>query len=146
MKRYRFVSATTLAPTADAIRKATVEDDDLSNLEASEGIAPYVFQKSDKLTEIAHKATEIKVIEDTLADGKTPVNRVSAIVNGKTYRWRFYGAGSKSTIPAVNLTADEIKKVAVGYCKSGDDFVTEDKFDATTGEVKRNKVIYLCLS
>ena len=145
MKRYRFVSATTLAPTADAVRKASVIDDDLKNLELSEGIAPFVFEESAKLTEIGRKATEIKVTEDTLNDG-TPINRVSATVNGKVYRWRFYGAGSKNTIPAVTLSAAEIAKVKVGYCKSGADWVTEEKFDATTGEVSKPKVIYLTLS
>jgi hypothetical protein len=146
MKRYRFVSATTLAPTAEAVRKAVVIDDDLANLELSEGIAPYVFEESAKLTEIGRKATEIKVTEDTLQDGQTPINRVSATINGKVYRWRFYGAGSKNTIPAMSLSAKEIEKVKVGYCKTGEEFVTEEKFDATTGEVKRAKVIYLTLS
>lgn len=148
MKRYHYVSATTLAPTAEAVKNAREIDDEDAILEQSEGIAPYVFaEKSEKLTEIARNATEIKVLEDTLSDGKTPINRVSvSAANGKIYRWRFYGAGSKSTIPAMTLTADEIAKVVVGYCTSGGKIVREEKFDATTGEVGLYRVAYLKLS
>ena len=146
MNPYQFVRSSRVAVeqktlSSEDVKNAVIINDIDAILEASVVAGKYEFTKDEKLTKALQSGiSEMSRTIETLADGVTEVNRISAVYKGVARRFRVFG--SKIALPEKEYTADEIKKSVFGFCSSNGEIVTETKVGAN-GIPAKYPVIYL---
>lgn len=143
MGKYRFLSSAAIAqPTAKDIAKAETISSLADIVMANRVQGEYQFAEEKGLAPLFGKILTAEITIETLNNGSM-VNRLIAVTEkaGKQ-RFRCFGKGRENVINAHALTADEIGKLTFGFCTSDGERLTENRVDATTGEVKKSPVLY----
>lgn len=142
MNRYRFVN-TFAAVTAEKIaaKKVVTNIDEL--LALTKNVGKYVFEASKELTDKMRQATAGEMKIDVLPDGKTKVNRMIIETPFGNFRLRVTST-DKQDFPARAWTADELKALEYGFCKSDGELVTETVSDSA-GNVYEVPIKYVSI-
>lgn len=144
MNRYRFINQSSFQPSADAIKnaKAVTKIDEI--LALSKSVGEYEFTESKELTERFRKAISGSLTLEMLPNGNK-VNRMKIVADNGSYRLRVYGNGRGNEMPEREFTADELKALSFGFCKSDNELVTEKRTDSL-GNVYEVPVMYVNLA
>ncbi|MBQ3949307.1 MAG: hypothetical protein II661_02430 [Bacteroidales bacterium] len=100
----------------------------------------YKFENSKELAAQIGKVISAEILLETLANGNL-ANRMKVVTDKGNFRFRTFGKKDNPE-PARALTADEVKKLSFGFCKSGNEIVSDTKLNPTTGEVESVPRIY----
>ena len=138
---FRFVSASANQPTQEAVKaaKTATNLDEILNL--SKSIEEYKYIENADLCNLFRKASAAALEVVDLPNGSRK-NRVKIVTERGTFYLRVFGAGKGVVSEPKTYTKEEIKKLSFGFCTSGAEQVTEQKFNPTTGEVKNIPVMY----
>ena len=144
INRYRRFSAAAMQPDLEKVQKATVLSDLDAIVDAQAAFGEYVFTAVDALTKRFNQAERVEITTFETSNG-TLLNRANVIEkSGKKVLMRCYGTKG-SEFPACELKADQIKKIAVGFCESDGKKVTDTQFNPVTGEAREIPILYLDL-
>lgn len=141
MNYFRFVSASANQPTQEAVKaaKTATNLDEILNL--SKSIEEYKYTENADLCSLFRKALSANLEIVDLPNGSRK-NRVKIVTERGTFYLRVFGAGKGVVSEPKSYTKEEIKKLSFGFCTSGAEQVTEQKFNPATGEVKNIPVMY----